>query len=72
MNAYRVTGVRPDSHRAVRQIVTAKTDIAKAKNRLNVVFGARKAEMQVELVEIPTTKKELIAFINDEIKAAQA
>jgi hypothetical protein len=72
MNAYKVTGTNPANSKSVRQIVTAKADIAKAKNRLNVVFGARKAEMQVELVEIPTTKKELVVFINDLIKEAQA
>jgi len=71
MKAYKLTGPMPLGIRKVRQIVTAKADIAKAKSRLNVVYGVKKAEIQVDEIEIPTTKHELVDFINNLITESQ-
>ena len=71
MKAYKLTGLSSDNSRKVQQIVTAKADIAKAKSRLNVVYGVKKAEIQVDEIEIPTTKHELVDFINTLITESQ-
>ena len=64
MKAYLVKATKLDGT-VVHTFVVAKADIPKAKAKLDVLYDAPKCTATFAEVEVPTTKRELIDYINN-------